>query len=442
MCASRFRSLMALASILTLVLIFVACQPGAVPPAAPEPEGETGAPAEAPAEAPAGDNMIRIGMTAPLTGPASEAGVALRQGAELAVEEINADGGVDLDGTPYTLELLVEDEQSKPEAGVAAGEKLITKDNVDYLIGDAFHSSVTMAVMELAPKYEIPVVSAEPVSEAIADKVAEDPDRYRYYWKGDFGATAYASTVFNTVQWLVDSGQLEPDTKSVFYIVEDTDYGRSNAEEAARLFEEIGWSTVSIETVELGHTEFYPQLNKLREANPDVLMSVFTPLSSGVALVKQFQELGVDALHMAIYYPTRPEFIEQAGDASEGLLWTPLIFDPAHIDAHKEFAAKIQDKYGVEPTSDHGYGYDAVYNAADSFSRAGSTDPDAVVEAVANLDRQGIMGRYVFDQTNHQIKAGPDFIPVPTAQIQDGQNLIVWPEQLAAADYQPQPWIQ
>ena len=192
----------------------------------------------------------------------------------------------------------------------------------------------------------------------------------------------------------------------------------------------------------MGHTEFYPQLNKLRGAGADVLISIFTPLSSGVALVKQFRELGVEALHIAIYYPTRPEFIQQVGEAAEGLLWSPLIFDPEHIDAHKAFAEKIQGKFNVEATIDHAYGYDFIYNAADSISRAGSLKPENIIEAVAALDRQGIIGRYVFDQSNHQAKSGPEFIPVLTAQIQGRQNLIVWPKQFASAEYQPQPWIR
>ena len=386
------------------------------------------------------DRVIRIGMIAPLTGPTSESGIALRQGAEFAVNEINAAGGINLNGTAYTLNLFVEDNEGKPEVGISAAERLISREKVHYLIGDAILSSVTMAIMELAPKYNIPIVSGESVSEAIVEKVMADPEKYRYYWKMNFGSTAYAHTVFNTVTWLIDTGKFQPHKKRVFFIVEDTDYGRSNSKEAARLFEEVGWSTVATETVSMGHTEFYAQLNKLREADTDVLVSIFTPLSSGVALVKQFQELGVDALHIAIYYPSRPEFLQQVGEAAEGLLWTPLIFDPEHIDTHKGFATKIRKTYNVEPTLDHAYGYDAVYNAVDSIRRANSLEPNDIIRAVSTLDYKGVVGRYLFEESTHQVKAGPEFMPIPTAQIQKGRNLIVWPVQFATSEYRPQSW--
>lgn len=389
-----------------------------------------------------GENVIRIGMTTPLTGPAAEAGISLRQGAELAVEEINAAGGISIRGIKYLIRLFVEDNESKPSVGLAAAEKLITRDKVRYLIGDAFHSSVTMAIMELAPKYRIPIVSCEPVSEEIANKVKADPKRYEFFWKADFGATAYAETVFETVKWLVDTKQFKPSSKTFFAIVEDTDYGRSNAKEASRRFAEIGWKTVGTETVPLGYTDFYPQLGKLREANADVLLSVFTSLSSGVALVKQFQELKIKALHMAIYYPIRPEFIQQAGPSSEGLLWTPLSFDPKNLAHQRAFAQKISRKFNVVANSDHAYGYDCINLAADTLKRAQSLWPPDVIKAVAATDYKGILGRFVFDQTNHQAKAGPDFLPVPTAQIQGSESRIIWPKRLAYAKYQPQPWLK
>lgn len=272
------------------------------------------------------ENVIRIGMTAPLTGPASESGIALSQGATLAVAEINAAGGVELNGREYRVELLVEDCESEPEVGVSAAEKLITQDKVHYLIGDALHSSVTMAIMDLAPKYGIPIVSGESVSEAIVEKVKVDPERYRYYWKMNFGSTAYAHVVFNMVEWLVEKGGFQPHTQRVFFIVEDTDYGRSNALVAAKSFEGIGWSAAGIETVPLDHTEFQPQLDKLRDAEADVLISIFTPVASGAALVRQIQASGVEGLHIAIY-STRVSLTSSSRLAVQqkacfGLRWT------------------------------------------------------------------------------------------------------------------------
>ena len=186
---------------------------------------------------------IRIGVTAPLTGPAAEAGVALKQGIILAVEEWNAKGGIAVKeaGKKLPIKVLIEDCQSKPEVGVSVGEKLITRDKVHMLLGDAFHSSVTMAVMELAPKYGLPVMSIEPVSVEIAKKIANDPKRYWSFWKGDWNSTAYANTIFSTYKYLLDQGLFKPKNKTVAFIVEDTDYGRSNAENASDLFAGIGW---------------------------------------------------------------------------------------------------------------------------------------------------------------------------------------------------------
>lgn len=385
---------------------------------------------------------VRIGVTLPLTGPAAEAGVAMRQAMEMAEEEVNARGGVKLGDQRARLKVLFEDNQSKPEVGVSGAEKLITRDKIHYLVSDAFHSSVTMATMELAPKYSLPVVSAQPVSEEIVKKILANKQRYRYFWKSDFGSTAYANAVFGTTRWLVDKKELIPKTKTIAFLIEDTDYGRSNAERARELFQSIGWRGVAMETVPIGHTDFYPQLGKIRAQSPDVLMTVFTALSSGVALAKQFSELGVTAVHLAIYYPIRPEFIPQAGKASEGILWAPLSFDPATVAHQKAFAQKVRTKFNVVPTSDHAYGYDAIYNAVDSIERAGSLEPSKVIQAVATIDRKGIIGRFQFDQNLQQGKDGPDFLPVPMAQIQNGKNVIVWPEAMAAAKYVAQPWTK
>jgi len=400
--------------------------------------------ASGPALAAAPPKAIKIGITAPLTGPAAEAGVALKQGFILAMEEWNAKGGVMLKDfnqkTP--VEVLIEDCQSKPEVGVAIAEKLFTRDKVDVLLGDAFHSSVTMAIMELAPKYGKPIMSVEPVSEEIAKKVASNPKRYWNFWKGDWGSTGYADSVFSTYRFMESKGLFKSKTNKIAFIVEDTDYGRSNAETTKELFAKIGFQSVAVETVPLGYTDFYPQLGKLKNLGPDVLMSVFTPLSSGVALTKQFQEVGLKAYHHAIYYPLRPEFIPQAGKSADFLLWSTLLVDPENNPKHKEFGEKIKKRWNVVVNSDHASAYDGLYNILDSIQRAGSLDPKKIVDALSNLDLKGIMGRYVFEQSNHQIKYGEEFVPVPACQIQEGKHRVIWPASLAAGTFQLPPWLK
>ena len=387
---------------------------------------------------------IRIGVTAPLTGPAAEAGVALKQGMIMAVEEWNAKGGIQVKeaGKKLPVKILIEDCQSKPEIGVSVGEKLITRDKVHMLLGDAFHSSVTMAVMELAPKYGLPVMSVEPVSVEIAKKIANNPKRYWSFWKGDWNSTAYANTIFSTYKYLIDNNLLKPKTKTVAFIVEDTDYGRSNAENASELFKGIGWNTLATETVALGYTDFYPQLTKFKSLDPDILVTVFTPLSSGVAYAKQFHEVGMKCSHFAIYYPLRPEFVEQAGKAGESLLWSPLIVDPVNNPEHKAFGDKIEKRWKVTLTNDHGSGYDGVNNALDAIQRAGSLDPKAIVEALSKLDKKGVLGRYVFDQKTHTVKDGEEFLPVPAAQIKDGKSKVIWPVAMATRKYHAPAWLK
>jgi branched-chain amino acid transport system substrate-binding protein len=398
----------------------------------------------APAPAAAPPKAVKIGITAPLTGPAAEAGVALKQGFLLAMEEWNAKGGVTVKefNQKIPVEVLIEDCQSKPEVGVSLAEKLFTRDKVDVLLGDSFHSSVTMAIMELAPKYGKLIMSVEPVSEEIAKKVASNPKRYWNFWKGDWGSTGYADSVFSTYRFLEKQKAFQSKTKKIAFLVEDTDYGRSNAEKAKELFTSIGFQSVAMETVPLGHTDFYPQLGKLKSLEADVLMSVFTPLSSGVALAKQFLEVGLKAYHHAIYYPLRPEFVPQAGKSGDFLIWSPMLMDPVNVPLHKEFAERLKKRWNAVMNNDHASGYDGLNNILDAVERAGSLDSKKVVEALSKLDKKGIMGRYAFEQSNHQIKHGEEFIPVPAAQIIDGKSQIIWPAGLASGKFQLPPWLK
>lgn len=385
---------------------------------------------------------LKIGVTGPFSGPAAQSGLALKQGMIVAADAWNAKGGIPIDGTPHKVELLFEDTADNPAQGVSAVTKLITDNHVNFVIGDAFASSVTVAEMDLADQYKTPMMSCEPVSSVISEKVEKNPDKYQYFWKADFNSTAYATTIHDTYAWLIKSGAFKPKHKTIAFIVEDTDYGRSNATVTAGLFKNDGWKVVANNAVPLASTNFNAALTKLSYQNLDILVSVFTSVDSGVALSKQFVEQGLKASQFAVYYPTRPGYLEGAGKAANGLMWTPLIFDTTLRPIDVPLDKMIEAKYHTAATSDHAYGFDCLNIAANAFTKAGSSTPAAVAKALGATNYEGVLGRYVFDQKNHTGQFGPEYIPIPTAQIQSGKNVIIWPEKIATGHYQVQPWMK
>lgn len=378
---------------------------------------------------------LTIGVIGPLSGPAANSGISMRQAYEAVAEQVNKDGGLEIDGETHQIKLIFEDSASRPEVGVSAAQKLLTRDNVDVLVGDSIASSVTLALMEVAPSFGKFMMSGQPVSIEIAKKIQGDPERFGNFWKGSFNSDAYARTLFETVNSLIEDGKFAAEGKKVAFIVEDTDYGKSNVEFTRPLFEEAGWTTTSDETVPLGYADFYPQLSKLRGDAPDVLVSIFTSVNSGIALVKQIDEQDLDVLHLAVYYPIRPEFLPGAGEAANGLLWTPLFFDAANNPKHKEFADTFKALTGVDGNGDHAQGFCQMSMLLDNIKKAGTVQPDKLSEAFAQTDFPCVIARYVYDTDIHTPKVGADYLPVPMAQIQDGVSFAIWPKSAATAEF-------
>lgn len=389
---------------------------------------------------PAFAEPITIGAVGPLSGPAANSGISMKQAFEYVVNKANKAGGIEVGGEKRKIEILFEDDQSQPALGVAAAQKLLTLDQVDILIGDMFHSSVTLAIMDLAPSFDKTFfMSGQPVSIKIAQRIKENPERFRNFWKATFNSDAYGEAVWQTVHSLIEAGKIEAGDKRIAFILQDDDYGRSNVEYVRKHFVDHGWTVAMNGAVPFGHAEFYPQITKLNEDPPDVLVSVFTAVNSGIALVKQMREKNLTPIHVAIYYPLRPEFHDGvAEEATNGLLWTPLFFDPAHNEKHAAFAEEFEEAMGIEATADHAQGACHMGMLLNNIERAGSVDVDPLIEAFKTTDYNCVLGRWVFNLENHTPKAGPQYFPVPAAQIQNGESFVIWPEVTATSEYKPQ----
>jgi branched-chain amino acid transport system substrate-binding protein len=384
---------------------------------------------------------IKIGVTLPLSGAGVANGLDMRRGMQMALDEWNAHGGFRFGGRSVKVLGLFEDDQSQPAAGVGAAQKLITEDQVNFLIGDAFRSDVTLAVMDLASQFNVPIMSGESVSLGVESKITADPKKYANFFKGNWSSDSYADAIYGSYADLLKRKRLESKARTIAFVSEDTDYGRTIAKTTAAKFEAVGWKTVAVETIPLGTTDLYPQLTKFKDIAPAVVMGTFTSPDSGAALVKQFGELGLHATLIGVYFPTQPEFLSETGAKSDNLLWSSLSFDPRHNKSQSAFDRAVRKKTNMSADFDVASGYDSMNVALQAIQKAGSVDVAAIDGALLNGDWKGVIGRYVFDKRTHTMRAGVDYLPLTMAQIDNQTSYVIWPPKLKSHDFVAQPWV-
>jgi len=424
----------ALSWLLVLCMMFalVGCGGGKT-----EEPAKTDEPAKTEQTTDGGDKVIKIGMSMPLTGASATSGIPAVQGMTMAAEEINAAGGIEMNGEKYMIEIITEDDQGVPAEAVSAAQKLLTKDKVDILMCSVL-SSCGLAIMELAPDYpDILFSTVSCTSDNFSKLISENPDRYFNFFKPEFNSLDYAGGTLEALGDMVEDGTVNFDNKTVAMLLEDTDFGRSFGAAADNLWDEHlpGAQVVATEYFEAGTTDFYATINKIKALDPDIVISLTVAASSGVAYTKQVEELGCDWVDMAVNYPLQAGFNEQAGAAAENLLFVPLSADFEHNEDMKAFREEVLKVYpdaGV--TIVHVTAYDIMYFMAEAIEKAGTLNAkEGLAEAYAATDYQGLYGRYVF-RDDHTAMCGADYLPIPAGQIQNGESLIVWPESKASAE--------
>ncbi len=380
---------------------------------------------------------VKVGVVLPASGPAATTGISLRDGMRLAVNEWNARGGVRVGAGQQSVTMIIEDSQSRPEVGVSGAQKLLSRDQVHFLIGEAFASSVSLAIMELSPQFRTPIMSGQSIATAISNKIRDDREKYRRFFKANFNSDVYAIALRDFTQVMRTQGRLPAGGGRIAFVVEETDAGRSNVADVSRLLREEGWSVATVEVVPLNHTDFFPQLSKLRALNPDLVVTTFTSPQAGASFVRQWNEQGMRMLHAGIYYPLITEFARLAGRSTEGMVWLPKLFDPDRVALHRDFAQRARASLNREINTDVAYGYCYMMLALTVIDAAQSLDPDAIVAELQKVDMPCVMGRYRFDPTNNTAMVGADYLSAPIAQVQDGISHIIWPPALASSEYRP-----
>ena len=334
-------------------------------------------------------STIVIGGLAPLSAPgAYQAGTQMREAMEMAVEEVNAAGGV----LGKKVELIVGDTEGLPERGTAVTERLIVQNKVVGLTGE-YHSGVALTAMEVAHKYGIPTVFAEPWADDVTGKGY--PEIFRIS-----PSIEYFSKI--PVNYYLANGW-----KKFVFVNEETDYGRLQAEETAKQLIARGIKEEDITTIfaDPATEDFTPILQRIMQDPPDLLANAVTGIGT-YRFIRQACELGLAPTPKTALEGTvdieYPEYWENVGDCGRYTFFSYVgLPKPVWNEKTEAFMKNFEERYGQVPGAHAMEAYDATYLLLEGIQQAGSTDSQAIIDALENIKYTGVLGELWFEYGSH-----------------------------------------
>ena len=373
---------------------------------------------------------------------------------ELAVEEINANGGVDVGGEkrPFKAEVI---DTRDLEPGVPVNdallalEKLILEKHADFIVGGPIRSEAALAAMSLLSKHKkVSILTTGALTPKYHALVAKKYDKFKYCFR-----------ISGESVWMV-TGEIVPCLEKIgkdynldrlFIMVQDVAHGRAGGGLIAKIMTKKGWHVIGDpEIYPTGTTDYSMGLLKAKKENAQVIL-IWMDMPETAILLRQWHDMKIPALPFGsiIAAAEQPGFWEATEGKGEYCLANVVNAGNAPSNATPwtmKFVEAYKEKYGLEP---EGYGtsssYMAVYTLKDAIERAGTLDSDKIVEALEKTDLMGVYGRIRFDPKSHQVipSIDPNEGAVGTIfQWQDGKRVVVFPESIATGKILLPDWMK
>lgn len=376
------------------------------------------------------------------------------RGIKLAIEEINAAGGVNVGGTkrPFKVE-VIDTRDLEPGVPVSeallAVEKLILDKKADFIMGGPVRSEAGLAAMDTLSKYKkISILTTGVLTPAYHKRVAKDYDKYKYLFR--ITGEAVWIALGEQVPALVEIGE-KFGLNRVYIMIQDVAHARAFGGIFAKTMAKKGWTVIGEpEIYPTGSTDFSMGLLKARREKAQVIIICMDMPESSI-LLKQWYDMKIPALPFGsiIAAAEQPGFWKATEGKGEFTLANVVNAGNAPSNASDwtmKFYNAYKKRWGVEP---EGYGtstsYMAVYVLRDAIEKAGTLDSDAVVAALEQTDLMGVYGRIKFDPKTHQVI--PSLDPNEGAvgsifQWQAGKRVVVFPKSIAMGDIKLPPWMK
>ena len=330
---------------------------------------------------------IKIGGMAPLTGALAIYGVTTTNGAELAVKEINANGGV----LGKKIEYVMLDTKGDSTEAVMAYNKLVDE-KVAGIIGEVT-SKPTLAVAEVAVQDNMPLIT--PTGTQV-DITEVGPNIFRVCFTNPYQGKVLAIT---------SKERLGANTVAVM-LNNSSDYSDGIAKAFIEESEKLGMKVMGVEGYADGDKDFRPQLTKLAAMNPDAIL-IPEYYEQAALIATQAREVGVKSIFAGSdgWDGIAKTLDQSAYAAIENSYFTNHFSMEDQSEKIQNFLKDYREAYKEDPSAFSALGYDAVYMMKSAIEKAGGTDKQKIVDALKGIEYDGVTGYLTFDDHNNPIKA-------------------------------------
>jgi branched-chain amino acid transport system substrate-binding protein len=379
---------------------------------------------------------ILIGATLPLTGAEARIGGFYKEGYELAFEEVNQQGGLDVGGKKRPVKLLLNDDTSNQATAVSLADRLINSDKVDLLLG-TYSTSLVEAQTTVAEQNKMPYVNGGGAASAI----------YKRGYKYIFGVLSPVELLGTTLMTWIDEQQKAgklPRPSKIALLWENTSHGKDFRKGVSDFATKSGggYEVVVDESFELNGKDFSALLGKVKAAGADLFL-VDAHLPDFITLHRQYLDAGL--CHKIVSYGARgseKQAIETLGKDNvsyvlSGVWWSPQLADT--IPQAKKFVDAFKAKYGRTPEWYQALGYETVRALFAAIQQAGSIDREAVRAKLSAFKIESLLpgGSLEFPADKG---GGAQNAFVVQQNMPDGTSPIIFPKDVAkAAGIAPNP---
>ena len=374
-----------------------------------------------------GDTII-LGSAISFTGKYSTNGVHAQKGYDLAIERINAMGGVEVNGKSYKLAVQYYDDESTPARGAQLAERLINQDGVKFILGP-YSSGLTKAIAPVTEKYKIPMVEAEGASRSLFTQ------GYRYLFAVLSTSEQYLASSIALAAEIAQQNGKQPSDVRIAMAFENDPFSLDVRQGVVDDAERYGMQIVIDDKLPRDLSDMSATLTKVRALKPDLL--VVSGHSKGAATAaRQLAELKIDTPMVAMTHCEAAAIVSKFGASTEGILcptqWAEtLSYEDGYFGTAAEFDAAFKERY--PEYQETGVPYQSAQAAAavlvwkEAFERAQSFDTEALRDALATTDLNTFYGGIKFSEAGNNIAK-----PMVLRQVQDGNLNVVAPSKWAS----------